>query len=399
MSLPDSERQLMCAKETGAELALRSTDARKLVGNLTAGTKGYPMTSTELAVPRDWDEITPEWMTAALSARHPDAEVEAVTVALRDDGTNRRACLALRYSAGTGPASVFVKAADPAHKDLIRLTSGMFHEPRLFQSGVDLPLEHPVVYTALIDEANYDFVLVMEDLTTRGADPRDATRPMTVEQVATGVRGLGRMHGRFWGNRVTENPSLGWLEPFVPWDGMQAAPLPEALNRLGDDAPAEVMSLTINGLIEDIWKPFIRSLTVAPQTLLHGDPHIGNTYLLPSGEVGFLDWQVARRGNWSLDLGYFLQGALTVEDRRRSERHLLEEYRDALALPADELPPIDEIWLRYRASVAHGLTLWLCTASAGELWQRPDIAIALAQRYSAAYADLEAGAAIAEIAP
>ena len=363
-------------------------DARKLV----------PVTSTELAVPKDWDEITPDWMTAALAARHPDATVEAVTVELRDDGTNRRARLGLTYSAGTGPASVFVKAADPAHKDLIRLTSGMFHEPRLFQSGVELPLEHPTVYAALIDEADYDFILVMEDLTTRGADPRDATRPMMVEQVATGVRGLGRMHGQFWGRRVIEHPALGWLEPFVPWDGMQAAPLPEALSRLGDDAPAEVMSLTIEGLIEDTWKPFIRSLTASPQTLLHGDPHIGNTYLLPSGEVGFLDWQVARRGNWSLDLGYFLQGALTIEDRRSSERQLLEEYRDALALPADELPSIDEIWLRYRASVAHGLTLWLCTASAGELWQRPDIAIALAQRYSAAYADLDARAAIAEIA-
>ena len=34
----------------------------------------------------------------------------------------------------------------------------------------------------------------------------------------------------------------------------------------------------------------------------------------------------------------------------------------------------------------------------GELWQRPDIAIALAQRYSAAYADLNTSAALADIA-
>nr|WP_313901952.1 hypothetical protein [Mycobacterium tilburgii] len=39
-----------------------------------------------------------------------------------------------------------------------------------------------------------------------------------------------------------------------------------------------------------------------------------------------------------MDLGYFLQGALTVEDRWRSERDLLTEYQDALGLPADELP-------------------------------------------------------------
>jgi aminoglycoside phosphotransferase (APT) family kinase protein len=204
------------------------------------------------------------------------------------------------------------------------------------------------------------------------------------------------MHGKYWGQRVLREPALEWLEPFVTWEGMQAAPLPAALERLSDDTPAEVMSLTIDELIESIWKPYIRTLTTSPQTLLHGDPHIGNTYLLPSDEVGFLDWQVARRGNWSLDLGYFLQGALTVEDRRRSERALLEEYRESLGLPGDEMPSSDEVWLRYRASVAHGLTLWLVTASAGE-WQRADVATALAQRYSFAYDDLDTASALKEI--
>jgi aminoglycoside phosphotransferase (APT) family kinase protein len=207
------------------------------------------------------------------------------------------------------------------------------------------------------------------------------------------------MHGKYWGERVLDDRALGWLEPFVPWDGMQYAPLPSALERLGDDAPDDVMALSIEDLIESIWKPYIATLTASPQTLLHGDPHIGNTYVLPGGEVGFLDWQVARRGNFSLDLGYFLQGALTIADRRDHERELLAEYRDALALPADEMPTMDEVWLRYRASVAHGLTLWLCTASAdGGLWQRAEVAVTLAQRYAAAYADLDTRSALADIA-
>ena len=124
---------------------------------------------------------------------------------------------------------MFVKAVDPDHKVLIKLTSGLLHEPRLFNSNVELPLEHPLVYAAVIDEADEDFLLVMEDLTARGADPRDATRPLTVEQAANGVRGLGRMHGRFWGRRV-ELPELDWLEPFVPWDGMGARRCPPRSN-------------------------------------------------------------------------------------------------------------------------------------------------------------------------
>ncbi|MGZ5363632.1 MAG: aminoglycoside phosphotransferase, partial [Mycobacterium sp.] len=48
------------------------------------------MTVAELSLPHGWDEITPDWMTAALSRHHPDAVVDAVGVVLRDDGTNKR---------------------------------------------------------------------------------------------------------------------------------------------------------------------------------------------------------------------------------------------------------------------------------------------------------------------
>jgi len=352
--------------------------------------------TAELVVPDSWNDLTPDWMTAALAAEYPGAVVDTVTVLMRDDGTNRRARLQLSYRQGCGPETVFLKGVDPDHRELIKMTSGLFHEPRLFAERIELPLEHPRVYASVIDADAEDFVIVMEDLTARGADPRDALRPLTVEQAASGVRGLARMHGQYWGTRLSGS-ALDWVEPFEPWDGMQWAPLPAVQPRLAPDTPAEVRTMTIERLVEGIWKPFIRSLTRAPQTLLHGDPHIGNTYLLPGGELGFLDWQVLRRGNWSLDLGYFLQGALTTEDRRRHERALLAEYRDNLGLPAAELPGADEIWLRYRASVAHGLCTWLATASAGELWQRPDIALELAQRYSMAYGDLDTAAALAAI--
>lgn len=357
------------------------------------------MTVAELSLPRGWDDISPGWMTAALSRHHPDAVVDGVAVVLRDDGTNKRARLALTYSAGSGPATVFAKAVDPDHAELVALTSGLYHEPRLFTSGVELPLDHPTVYTALIDEDRSDFLMIMEDVVARGADPRDSTRPMSIDQVANGVRGLARMHSRFWGQRLDTYPTLDWLEPFVAFEGMQYAPLHIAHQRLGDTAAPEVLALSGTDLFIDIWARYIATLTRSDQTLLHGDPHIGNTYLLPDDDVGFLDWQMARRGNWSLDLGYFLQGALTIEDRRSGERDLLAEYRGALELPADEMPSADEVWLRYRASVAHGLAIWMATLSGGDAWQGADICLALAQRYGAAFVDLETRTALDAIGP
>jgi hypothetical protein len=62
-----------------------------------------------LDVPRSWQDISPEWMTAALSRRHPEAVVGAVSVGEVADGTNRRARVHLDYTSGQGPSSVFVK--------------------------------------------------------------------------------------------------------------------------------------------------------------------------------------------------------------------------------------------------------------------------------------------------
>ncbi len=352
------------------------------------------MTTSGVIVPKEWDQISPAWMTAAIADHFPGAEVDSVEVALRDDGTNRRARLKLAYSTGTGPATVFAKAVDPAHAELVALTSGLFHEPRLFSSGVSLPLEHPEVYTAVYDEDTSNFLMIMEDVTARGADPRDSTRPLTVDQAASGVRGLARLHSKYWGDRLSAHPALGWVEPFVAFEGLEYAPLEIAYERLGDTVPAEIPTLNGKDLFVDIWARYITTLTQSPQTLLHGDPHIGNTYVLPNDDIGFLDWQMVRRGNFALDLGYFLQGALTVDDRRAAERTLLEQYRAALELPAEELPSVDEVWLRYRASVAHGLAIWIATLSGGDAWQRPEICLAFAQRYAAAFADLETRAAL-----
>ncbi len=60
-----------------------------------------------------------------------------------------------------------------------------------------------------------------------------------------------------------------------------------------------------------------------------------------------------------------------------------------MRLPDAETPTPQDIWLGYRASVAHGLAIWMATLSGGDAWQRPDICLAFAQRYSAAFVDLE----------
>jgi hypothetical protein len=273
----------------------------------------------------------------------------------------------------------------------VHLRNGnLFNEARLFASGVTLGVDHPIVYKSIVDRLRLDFLLVMEDLTQRGADPRDATRPMSVEQVADGLRGLARLHSQYWGFSARTHSQLRWVKTWEPSQGWQVGlkkRIPIGLHRAVGKLPAAVAKYNGDQIVE-LWARYVASLTKGPMTLLHGDAHIGNTYVLPDGGVGFLDWQVVRRGEWSQDVGYFLIGSLTQEDRRRSENELLEEYRQALDVPSDQRPSAEQVRLRYRATPAYGLAIWLSTLGT-DGWQSPEVSLSLSQRYAAAFVELD----------
>jgi aminoglycoside phosphotransferase (APT) family kinase protein len=129
------------------------------------------------------------------------------------------------------------------------------------------------------------------------------------------------------------------------------------------------------------------------QTVLHGDPHPANTYALPDDHTGFYDWQLARTGNWSHDVGYFLAGSLDIDDRRDSEAELLTGYLAALSAAGVAAPTFDDAWSRYRATPVYGLTTWIHTISAGS-FQPLDSCVATIRRFAAAYDDLETAATL-----
>jgi Phosphotransferase enzyme family len=342
-------------------------------------------------IPADWDDVTPEWMTAAIRTHHPDSEVRDLTLVLRDDGTNRRARFRLEYSAGGGPATVFIKAEADAHRAIHARNGNLFNEAELFASGVPLPVDHPLPYRVIIDRPRLDYVVVMEDLALRGADPRDATRPLSADQVANGLRALARLHARYHGFSADTDPALAWVQTWAPTEGFQAglrSRVSTGIERSGDLLPAEVRRWSGDEIVGH-WARFVSTLTDGGMTLLHGDAHIGNTYVLPDGDVGFLDWQVVRRGNWSQDVGYFIMGALDEDTRRANEWALLDQYLDAAGAAPGGGPDPADARLRYRASAAYGLAIWLSTLGS-DGFQSREVSLILALRYARAFEELDA---------
>lgn len=344
-------------------------------------------------IPATWDDLTTAWFTAVLAQVDPAIEVASFSLLHRSDGSNRRAGAALTYAAGSGPEVVFLKA-EGAHREVHARNGNLFNEPRLAASGLLLPVDHPQPYAVLIDEPGLDWLVVMEDVTHRGADPRDATRPMSVAQATNGLRGLARLHRRYWGFTAESEPELAWVQTWEPTEGFQLGlrlRVPTGMHRAADLLPPGITKLSGDEIV-DLWARYVDLLDRDPVTLLHADTHVGNTYVLPGDEVGFLDWQVARRGNWSQDVGHFFQGAVTIADRRASERGAVDAYVATLGTDIGR----DEAWLWYRASAAYGLAIWLSTLGV-DGYQSPEVSRALVERFATAFVDLDTRDALATL--
>jgi aminoglycoside phosphotransferase (APT) family kinase protein len=125
-----------------------------------------------------------------------------------------------------------------------------------------------------------------------------------------------------------------------------------------------------------------------PQTVVHGDTHIGNTYRLADGTVGLVDWQLSVRGFGMHDLCYLLATSLSVEDRRNHERELIAYYSERLREGGVvDGPSLDSLWTEYRRAAVWGVYIgWLTTPVINYGWE---ITVANLLRVTTAVEDLD----------
>ncbi|MFN2540484.1 MAG: aminoglycoside phosphotransferase family protein [Mycobacteriales bacterium] len=258
-------------------------------------------------------------------------------------GTTDRVRLALT---GDGvPASVFVKTA--SHSAGTRLFGGLAslgeNEVRFYRDvRPALQAEAPRAHAVPFDGTTGRFLLVLEDLAARGARFADTLTPLTVDEAAGALDTLRRVHA---------SPPPAWAlsnsaDPMLSLVTRALGPLSRKVD------PALQPSAAAWVLRE--YRSLARALDQGPLTLLHGDPHPGNLYLV-DGRVGLLDWQVVRRGNRMRDVTYLLVLGLTPEDRAAHERALLAHYTS------------DDVWAEYRRFVAYVYVATTFTCGLGGL--------------------------------
>jgi hypothetical protein len=353
--------------------------------------------SSPTSIPPVWLEcpkyraFAPQWLTCALSRRFPgcvvrSAETDSVTI-----GTTSHYRVHLTYSEGEGPASVFIKAQGRLGKRVLLSTMGLLTpETKMLGSSERVPLETPEIFAAAINRTRLDSLLVMEDLALRGAEMNHVTKPFPLNRIYRGLDQLARLHGRYWNGLPS---TLHGVEPWkmrLGWKtlallaGLQGLPRMQRYGVL-DQIPPELHRWN-----SCLWltRRAIELSSEGPQTLVHGDTHVGNTYNLPNGDLGFVDWQCVHKGSWSRDVAYFMICGMEVADRRKHEREMLRYYFDALAQAGGQPLSWDEMWRSYRSAPAYGLVAWISTL-AGDDYQPTEVNLRYIERFGAAYKDLE----------
>lgn len=357
---------------------------------------------------RSAEDLTPQVLTTLLRRHKPTVTVTAVRVRHTWQGTTSHLHLDVDYADSRSdlPRHLFVKTQLSTVHDLPEafdesLSEGgagtvLFNDETRFyrelRPGIDA--ETLTVYFAENLAGPSQFLILADDIADRGARIPDAVAGLTVEEVDELLHTLARVHAPFWASpRLDDGGDLSWLEhpvhgPFAAFlrtDGF--AMIRALLEEPYKKTLLDVARLDADALETAFWRLAERTAT-GPTTLLHGDPHPRNTYILPDGSVGVLDWQLVRRGSWSHDVSYALVGALEPEQRRAHERELLDNYRGRLkSLGVDSLPNRDAMWTAYRTGPAWGFCMW---AIAPDQMYSVEVVTAVLRRFAVAYAELGA---------
>jgi aminoglycoside phosphotransferase (APT) family kinase protein len=306
-------------------------------------------------------------LTRLLRVDRPGVEVESVEVLGATDGSASRLRLAVTYSDGCDaslPPTIFVKR----NLERFSFPSEMYStEVRIYRDVLPgLDVERPAVYAidALGDDIT--FTLLMEDLSQRhGARLGIVTEPNSVDEVAALLDTLASVHAAYWGGDRLER-ELPWLTPPLVnapmrfWRDIGPRLTRRHVER-GHRAPLVDRSIWTDDALWGGYERLLEVMDSGPHTLLHGDVHAGNVYYVDGVRGGLLDWQLALRGCWALDVTYILTTALDQEQLAGNERSLIEHYLSALAVHGVTPPPMDDAWHRYRCHALYGVLMWLIT--------------------------------------
>jgi hypothetical protein len=355
-------------------------------------------------VPHHGLAVTTQWLTEVLCREHPGAEVVAFSSPGGSVGTSTRAALRVEYNeAGCAaglPTALFTKTTSTYSQRVLLGAARVLDGETLFFTRMRplVEIEAPKGYWGGVHGGSWRSCVLMEDIAeTKGARFIPATTPLSHDQVLDLVDNMARYHGALW-----RHPAIAALK--TPLDHLRNVGTMIDMAgraRVGMERAKAVIPPALYGQADRLWKGTERALELAttalPPTLLHGDSHVGQTYITADGRMGLTDWQAVQQGGWAYDFAYFVGSACEPEDRRAWERDLLSAYLWRLHEAGGAAPTFDEAWLSYRQQLFYPYSAWAFTI--GRAFYQPrmqpdEVSLAIIRRLATAIDELDSFAAI-----
>ena len=322
-------------------------------------------------VPDTLDEaLSPEWLTSALAPRFPGIEVTGVTPGPIVDRISTNARFTIECAGGLPDglaAALCVKGyfnEEGRDRRFVGEPEACFY--RDVAGEVDVRTLRSVY--AELDAVTRHGVVITEDIVDQGAVFLDAAAEFTPDQTAQSLAQFARLHAATWGK--PQWADVPWLAPRLKgamraWgiDGVTANIEKNFAGPNGAGVPEEVRDA--DGLVAayiGLADALDAEHASSDWCVIHGDAHVGNLFLDAAGSPGLLDWQLVQRGMWYMDVGTHIATALSVADRRGSERDLLAHYLDCLRSEGVQPPTMDVAWRAIRRGIVRGLYLWGITS-------------------------------------
>jgi aminoglycoside phosphotransferase (APT) family kinase protein len=284
------------------------------------------------------EAVDAAWLTAALQAAEVDAVVSdfaARPIGAGQIGDTWR--FRLRYARGgeTAPATLVGKFPS-ANPDSFRTGVAAWNyvrEVRFYQQlAATALIATPRWYMAEIDERTSEFVLLMEDLAP--AEQGDQLKGVSLDQARQVMDEAAKLHASHWNDAALDD--LPWI-----W-ASRTSPIPQSpadTVRGVWRAFADRYDGRLSGEVVETGRRFTavferyRAWPQGPRCLTHFDFRPDNMMFATAAggrPVTVLDWQSLGYATGTVDVAYFLAGALTPGQRRAHQPELLARYHQGL---------------------------------------------------------------------